>query len=118
MNSYDLMKTATKAADGRKAIDIKVLHVEELTTLCDYFIICSGTSTPHMNAIYEEIDMKLSEAGIKPAAREGLGNPGWVLLDYGFVIVHIFGVQSKEFYKLEKLWAEGIEVPFEKLPTE
>jgi len=115
MNSYDLMKTATKAADGRKAIDIKVLHVEELTTLCDYFIICSGTSTPHMNAIYEEIDMKLSEAGIKPAAREGLGNPGWVLLDYGDVIVHIFNENSREFYSIERLWSDAEEINVENL---
>ncbi len=115
MNSYDLMKAATKAADGRKAIDIKVLHVEELTTLCDYFIICSGTSTPHMNAIYEEIDMKLSEAGIKPAAREGLGNPGWVLLDYGDVIVHIFNENSREFYSIERLWSDAEEINVENL---
>lgn len=115
MNSYDLMKTAVKAADGRKAIDIKVIHVEELTTLCDYFIICSGTSTPHMNAIYEEIDMKLSEAGIKPAAREGLGNPGWVLLDYGDVIVHIFNENSREFYSIERLWSDAQEINVENL---
>lgn len=115
MNSYDLMKTAAKAADGRKAINIKVLHVEELTTLCDYFIICSGTSTPHMNAIYEEIDMKLSEAGIKPAAREGLGNPGWVLLDYGDVIVHIFNENSREFYSIERLWSDAEEINVENL---
>lgn len=115
MNSYDLMKTAAKAADGRKAINIKILHVEELTTLCDYFIICSGTSTPHMNAIYEEIDMKLSEAGIKPAAREGLGNPGWVLLDYGDVIVHIFNENSREFYSIERLWSDAEEIDVENL---
>ena len=115
MNSYDLMKTAVKAADGRKAINIKILHLEELTTLCDYFIICSGTSTPHMNAIYEEIDMKLSEAGIKPAAREGLGNPGWVLLDYGDVIVHIFNENSREFYSIERLWSDAEEIDVENL---
>ncbi len=115
MKSYDLMKTAVKAADGRKAINIKILHVEELTTLCDYFIICSGTSTPHMNAIYEEIDMKLSEAGIKPAAREGLGNPGWVLLDYGDVIVHIFNENSREFYSIERLWSDAEEIDVENL---
>ena len=115
MNSYNLMKTAVKAADGRKAINIKILHLEELTTLCDYFIICSGTSTPHMNAIYEEIDMKLSEAGIKPAAREGLGNPGWVLLDYGDVIVHIFNENSREFYSIERLWSDAEEIDVENL---
>lgn len=115
MNAYDLMKTAVCAADARKAIDLRVLHVEELTTLCDYFVICSGTSTPHMNAIYEEIDMKLSEAGIKPAAREGLGNPGWVLLDYGDVIVHIFNESSREFYSIERLWSDAENISVENL---
>ena len=115
MNSYDLVKTAVNAADNRKAIDIRVLHVEELTTLCDYFIICSGTSTPHMNAIYEELDMKLSEQGVKPAAREGLGNPGWVLLDYGDVIVHIFNENSREFYSIERLWSDAEEINIENL---
>lgn len=115
MNSYDLMKTAVKAADARKAINLQILHVEELTTLCDYFVICSGTSTPHMNAIYEEIDMKLSEAGIKPAAREGLGNPGWVLLDYGDVIVHIFNENSREFYSIERLWSDAENINIENL---
>lgn len=115
MNSYDLMKTAVKAADARKAINLQILHVEELTTLCDYFVICSGTSTPHMNAIYEEIDMKLSEAGIKPAAREGLGNPGWVLLDYGDVIVHIFNENSREFYSIERLWSDAENINVENL---
>ncbi len=115
MKSYDLMKKTALAADNRKAIDIRIMHVEELTTLCDYFVICSGTSTPHMNAIYEEIDMKLSEEGIKPAAREGLGNPGWVLLDYGDVIVHIFNESSREFYSIERLWSDAEEISIENL---
>jgi len=113
MNSCDLMKNAVRAADGRKAIDLKVLHVEDLTTLCDYFVICSGTSTPHMNAIYEEIDEKLSQLGINPASREGVGNPGWILMDYGDVIVHIFNENSREFYSIERLWSDADEINIE-----
>lgn len=115
MNSYDLMKSAVTAADSRKAIDLKVLHIEELTTLCDYFVICSGTSTPHMNAIYEEIDEKLSQLGINPTAREGVGNPGWILMDYGDVIVHIFNESSREFYSIERLWSDAEEISIENL---
>ena len=115
MNAYDLMKKAVKAADARKALDMRVLHVEELTTLCDYFVICSATSTPHMNALYEEIDMKLSEDGIKPASREGIGNAGWILLDYGDVIVHIFNESSREFYSNERLWSDAEEIDIENL---
>lgn len=115
MNAYDLMKLAVKSADNRKAINIQVLHVEELTTLCDYFIICSATSAPHMNAIYEEIHDKLSEQGIKPFAREGVGNPGWILLDYGDVIVHIFNETSREFYSIERLWSDAEEIKKENI---
>lgn len=115
MNSYELMKKAVKAADTRKAIDLRVLHVEELTTLCDYFVICSGTSAPHMNAIYEEIEFKLSEEGVKPTAREGVGNPGWILLDYGDIIVHIFNESSREFYSIERLWSDAEELSVENI---
>ena len=115
MNSYDLMKLAVKSANDRKALNMQVLHVEELTTLCDYFVICSGTSTPHMNAIYEEIEEKLSEAGINPAAREGVGNPGWILLDYGDVIVHIFNENSREFYSIERLWSDAEQISVENI---
>ena len=107
MNAYDLMKKAVKAADARKALDMRVLHVEELTTLCDYFVICSATSTPHMNALYEQIDMKLSEEGIKPVSREGIGNAGWILLDYGSIVVHLFLKDSRMFYSLERLWSDA-----------
>ena len=115
MNAFDLMKTAVKAADSKKALNMQVLHVEELTTLCDYFIICSGTSTPHMNAIYEEISDKLAEAGIRPAAREGVGNPGWILLDYADVIVHIFNENSREFYSIERLWSDAEQINIENI---
>lgn len=115
MNSYDLMKLAVKSADDRKALNMQVLHVEELTTLCDYFVICSGTSTPHMNAIYEEIEDKLSEAGVNPTAREGVGNPGWILLDYGDVIVHIFNENSREFYSIERLWSDAEQISVENI---
>ncbi|MBE7012930.1 MAG: ribosome silencing factor [Ruminococcaceae bacterium] len=115
MNSFELMKKAVNAADDRKAIDISVLHVEPLTTLCDYFVICSGTSAPHVNAIYEEIDEKLSEIGVYPASRQGVGNPGWVLLDYGDVIVHIFNESSREFYSIERLWSDAEQINVENL---
>lgn len=115
MNSYELMKKTVRAADGRKAQDISVLKIDELTTLCDYFVICSGTSTPHVNAIYEEIDEKLSEEGIFPASKQGVGNPGWVLLDYGDVIVHIFNNESREFYSIERLWSDAEQINVENL---
>ncbi len=115
MNSYELMKQIVNAADDRKAQDISILKIDELTTLCDYFVICSGTSTPHVNAIYEEIDEKLSETGVHPASKQGVGNPGWVLLDYGDVIVHIFNEASREFYSIERLWSDAEQINVENL---
>lgn len=115
MNSYDLMKKVVCAADDRKAIDLKVLHIEELTSLCDYFVICSGTSAPHINAIYEEIDEKLALEGVNPNAREGVKSQGWILMDYGDVIVHIFSESSRDFYSIERLWSDAPEIDVENL---
>lgn len=116
--SIELSKKIAAILDAKKALDVKILNVHEKTIITDCFVFGTGTSTTQVNSLADEIEFKLSLEGIKPLRTEGAGSGTWVLIDYGFVIVHIFGVQSKEFYKLEKLWSEGIEVPFEKLPTE
>jgi len=94
----------------KKAVDLKVLEIGSLTTLADYFVICSGTSTPHMKAIADEIDDKLSEVGEHPLGREGANTAYWILLDYGSVIVHIFNAESREFYSIERLWSDATEI--------
>ena len=105
--------------DSKKARDVKLINVHKKTVLADFFVFATGTSTTQVNALADEVEFRLkTEDGIEPLRVEGAGSGSWVIVDYGSIIVHVFGVQSKEFYKLEKLWADGVEVPFDKLPED
>jgi len=107
MNSEELMEIAVRAADSKKANDIKVLGISDLTTLADYFVICHGTSSTQMGAISGEIEDKLKEAGVLVHNAGSEGSDQWILMDYGDVIVHIFNAESREFYGIEHLWADA-----------
>ena len=107
MEAIDLMKIAVKSADDKKAHNIKVLDINELTTLADYFVICHGTSSTQMGAIADEIEEKLKDAGVLMHNAGSGGSDQWVLMDYGDVIVHIFNEESREFYGIENLWADA-----------
>ena len=104
---------AAKALDEKKAKDIKILYVNEQTIIADYFVIAQGNSRTQVNALADEVEYKLGLEGIDPTKIEGRGQGTWVLLDYDSVLVHVFNPQSREFYNLEKLWADGKEIPFE-----
>lgn len=104
---------AAKALDEKKAKDIKILYVNEQTIIADYFVIAQGNSRTQVNALADEVEYKLGLEGIQPTKIEGRGQGTWVLLDYDSVLVHVFNPQSREFYNLEKLWADGEEIPFE-----
>ncbi len=105
-----LMERIVKILDDKKAIDINVLDIRKLTTMADYFVICSGTSSPHIKALSDELDEKLSEDGISFLGKEGFQTANWVLMDYDSVIVHIFNEETREFYSIENLWADAKEV--------
>ncbi len=95
------------AASDKKAQDIVLLDVHEITSFTDYFVICNGTSERQLRAIADGIDEALSTVGISPFRREGTPADGWVLLDCSDVVVHIFAPESRTFYSLEKLWERG-----------
>lgn len=100
--------------DSKKAKNIKVLNINEKTIIADYFVIAMGTSTTQVNSLAGEVEFKLSEElGIVPARVEGAGSGSWILLDYSSVIVHVFSAEARDFYKLDKLWTDANEVPFE-----
>ena len=103
----------SKTLDEKKARDIKILYVNKQTIIADYFVIAAGTSRTQVNALADEVEYKLGLEGITPTKVEGRGQGTWVLLDYDSVLVHVFNPQSREFYNLEKLWADGEEIPFE-----
>lgn len=102
-----IVDTAYHAAEAKKARDITVLNINEISTLCDYFIICSGGSTPQVKAIAEHIEEKLAEQHVIPLRREGIREGDWVLLDYGDIVVHVFKDEEREFYNLERLWGDA-----------
>ncbi|MDY6792385.1 MAG: ribosome silencing factor [Thermodesulfobacteriota bacterium] len=96
-----------KAALGRKALEVVVLDVRELTSVAESFIICSGRSNRQVTAIAEFIQTELKKAGIQPISIEGKKEGHWVLLDYGHVIIHVFYESVRDFYDLEGLWVDA-----------
>ena len=104
---------AAKALDEKKAKDIRIIRVNEQTIIADYFVIAQGNSRTQVNALSDEVEYKLGLEGIEPTKIEGRGQGTWVLLDFDSVLVHVFNPQSREYYNLEKLWADGEEIPFE-----
>lgn len=104
---------AAKILDSKKARDVKIIRVNEQTIIADYFVIAGGTSRTQVNSLADEVEYKLGLEGINPSKVEGRGQGTWVLLDYDSVLIHVFNPQSREFYNLEKLWAESTPVEFE-----
>ena len=112
----ELALKAATILDEKKAKDIRVIYVNKQTIIADYFVIAHGTSRTQVNALADEVEYKLSLEGITPTKIEGRGQGSWILLDYDSVLIHVFNPQSREFYNLEKLWADGEEVEF--VPTQ
>ena len=106
----ELAKNAIKILDMKKADEIVAIEVTNVTIIADYFIICSANSSTQLKALYEELEFKLKEQGTVPLRVEGNREGGWIVLDYGSVIIHIFSKDQREFYDLERLWADGIKM--------
>ena len=84
-----------------------ILDLREISSVTDYFIICTGRSDVHVRAIVERIEAGLAERGERPLAREGVAHGSWALLDYGDVVVHVFQPDARAFYDLERLWGQA-----------
>ena len=103
----DALKAFLKASLERKAKDLIILNVKEISAFADYFIICSGTSDRQVRAIAESIQERLKSAGILPLGIEGETAGQWILMDYGDVIIHVFLETVRTFYDIERLWSEA-----------
>jgi ribosome-associated protein len=113
----ELMELAVRVLDNKKAKDLRVLETGELTVLADYFIICTAGSTTQIKTLADEVSKALTEQG-EPALRtEGYRGGGWVLVDFGAIVVHIFLKDIREFYSLERLWRDAREVDISGLIT-
>ena len=104
----ELALLAARALSEKKGREIQVLEIADLTTLADYFVLCTGSSNTQINALVDNVEKVLTEqAGEEPLHREGYRGGTWVLLDYGCIAVHVFCGEAREFYGLERLWRDG-----------
>lgn len=98
------VRQAVEAAQDKQALDITVLNLQDAGAFSDYFLLCSGSSGPQIQAIGEAVEERLHRNGRRVAHREGRGGGEWYLLDYGFLVVHIFSERARQYYDLERLW--------------
>ena len=103
----ELAKAIGEVLDAKKGHEVKVLHVEEKTSITDYFVLCTGNSSTQVKALAGEAEYKIEQRGVSPDNVEGRGNNTWIVLDYGNVVVHIFSREAREFYNLDKLYGDA-----------
>lgn len=115
MTQKEILTTIVKALDSKKAEDIEAIGIKDLTIIADYFVIATGTSTTHAKSLADEVEYKLKEQGVIPTRTEGYAGANWILLDYADIVVHIFYKETRTYYTLERLWADGEKVDIEEL---
>ena len=106
----EMVRIACKAIDDKKAIDIKVIDIHEVSVIADYFIIASGNNLNQVQAIVDNVEEELGKAGHECRQIEGYQTAGWILMDYGDVIIHVFDEENRLFYDLERIWRDGKEL--------
>ncbi len=110
MDSLEMAKLAIEALEDKKAEDIRVIDISEVSVLADYFIIAGGNNPSQIQAMCNQVEEKLGRAGAPPKQIEGYDTANWVLLDFGDVIVHIFDKENRLLYNLERIWRDGKQV--------
>jgi ribosome-associated protein len=103
----ELGQRIVDVASDRQAQDILLLDISQIASFADYFVICSGTSERQLKAIVDNVVETLEREGFHPVHTEGAPSSGWVLVDYGSVIVHVFAPEERDYYRLERLWGEA-----------
>ena len=107
----EILRVAVQSLDGKKGKDLQVLQIDNITVMTDYFVICTGTSATHVKALADEVEYQITEQlAVEPIHKDINDGGKWLLLDYAGVMIHVFCEQSRDFYKLERLWADGIQV--------
>ncbi len=114
-NIKEMVKAAFMALDEKKAENIVILNIGEVSVIADYFIIANGNNPSQITAMIDEVQKKLAELGYTPVGIEGIRNTSWVLMDYGDLIVHVFSKEDREFYDLERIWADCAQVDIDSI---
>ncbi|MCI8441843.1 MAG: ribosome silencing factor [Provencibacterium sp.] len=107
MTALEISREVVKLLDSKKAADIKVLEIKDISSLGDYFVVASGSSTTQVKAMADELEFQLKEKGVTPKRVEGYQSAAWIVLDYYDVIIHLFYEQTRQFYSLERLWSDA-----------
>lgn len=110
LSAEEKATVSSRAAADRKALDLVMLDMREVSSITDYFLICTGGSTRQVQAIADAIDEQLSKQGVSALGTEGYKEARWILMDYGDVIVHVFSAETRQFYDLEGLWGEAPQI--------
>ena len=109
----EMVRLACKDMDEKKAIDIKVIDIHEVSVIADYFVIASGSNLNQVQAMVDNVEEQLGRAGYEPKQVEGTRGSNWILMDYGDLIIHVFDEENRLFYDLERIWRDGKEVDVE-----
>ena len=107
LTAKEVAYEVTKALDSKKGMNIKLLRIDEVSSLADYFLICTGTSNTHVKTLCDYAEYAMEQLGEPMLGREGHRGNTWELLDYGTIVVHVFTEEAREFYSLERLWADA-----------
>ena len=107
LTAKEVAYEVTKALDSKKGMDIKLLKIDKVSSLADYFLICTGTSNTHVKTLCDYAEYTLEQLGETMLGREGHRGNSWELLDYGSLVVHVFTDEARQFYSLERLWADA-----------
>jgi ribosome-associated protein len=113
--SAKMAKLACEALEDKKALNIRVIDISDISAIADYFIVASGTNRNQIEALVEEVEERLYKAGYSTGHKEGSSTSPWILLDFKDIIVHIFDEENRMFYNLEKIWSDGKNVEMEDL---
>ncbi len=115
MTSREMARIAYDALEEKKAEDIRVLSIEKVSVIADYFLIASGTNRNQVQALAESVEEALYKAGYEVRQKEGVQSANWILMDYGDIIVHIFDRENRLFYDLERIWVDGETISVDQL---
>ena len=110
ISAREVALTVTKALDEKKGMDIRLLKIDRVSSLADYFLICTGTSNTHVKTLCDYAEYSMDQLGEPMLGREGHRGNTWELLDYGSVVIHVFTDEARKFYDLERLWADAEQV--------
>ena len=118
LTAKEVAYEVTKALDDKKGMDIKLLRIADVSSLADYFLICTGTSNTHVKTLCDHAEYTLEQLGEPRLGREGHRGNSWELLDFGSLVVHVFTEEAREFYALERLWADAEQVDLKDIIVE